>query len=65
MLTAKDLDLAVCDGEGCAEEHGPLYFHPKCHSSAGTWVKYLRGGIAVIECAECDEEVARLKIARV
>jgi len=57
-----DLDVLVCDEDGCTGGHEGIYFHSKCHKNAGTWVKYTHG-TASIECAECGNNVISLVIA--
>ena len=61
-LTREYLDEAICSTPGCDEEHGPLYLHSRCHPEAPTWTLY-EDGVLRVECAECREEVAIIRVA--
>lgn len=40
-----------------------LYMHSKCHIKSPTWTKIdFDTNQAIIECAECGEEVVRLRL---
>ncbi len=64
VLTREVLDTRPCDDPECGEDHGPFYFHSKCHPEAPTWI-YYHAGIITIECAECEEFIAEIAVARV
>lgn len=61
VYTRAGLDKARCMSPDCTIDHGPLYFHGRCHVSGGVEV-YYEQGIVVIVCKVCRAEVARMGV---
>ncbi len=73
-ITKDELDRAQCTAEhgGLAHiaDHGPLYFHSRCHPSSPTWTFYDKGEL-VVTCAawmivagrRCEQEIVRIAVA--
>jgi len=56
------LDHARCATPGCAETHGPLYLHSRCHPNAAVEVCY-EAGILTIRCKKCQTLVIEVSVA--
>lgn len=52
-----------CDVPTCTNEHvgEVIYLHGRCHPTAAT-ATFLVGDEAVVECAVCEKEIARLDL---
>jgi hypothetical protein len=63
-VTKKDLNAAGCDSDNCKDhDHSVLYLHADCHIGAATVTRYeKKTETLVIECAECEKEVVRIKL---
>lgn len=61
-LARKDLDRMRCANPDCKEDHGPLYFHGRCHPESPTWTRY-ENGVLTIECAECRDVITTVVVA--
>lgn len=61
-LARSDLDQMRCSNPGCTEDHGPLYFHSRCHPESPTWTHY-ENGVLTIECAECRTTITTVQVA--
>lgn len=64
----EDLDnlRCQCGVSGCGGVPGcesPIVLRSHCHLDVPTWVFYFDGVIKII-CAECEEEVASIAVAR-
>lgn len=67
LLAREDLDKISargCEAEGCKEDHGPFFFHGKCHISSFVEACYLpESGIIQIKCATCKSVIADVLVA--
>jgi len=63
MLYKEDLDEMQCAecGETACED--PIFFHGRCHLGKPTWCSYFDGELIII-CSECEQEIARIAVAR-
>lgn len=66
ILTRKELDAHGCDDPNCPhDEHSQLVLVAPCHPKAGLKVTYDKpSGSLLIDCAECDNGLARIAVAR-
>ena len=65
-LTRSELNKTGCGNPECGHDHSDdiLVLHAICHPDTPTWVFYEKvSGNLIVKCAECDNVVARLKIA--
>jgi hypothetical protein len=62
-VTKEQLDASGCSSPNCNHDHSTLYIHAVCHISSAVCVKYeKKTGLIIVECAECDKEVIRIKL---
>jgi hypothetical protein len=62
-ITKEDLNGMGCGTPNCGHDHSTLYLHASCHIGAATVVRYEKAiETLVIECAECEKEVVRIKL---
>lgn len=64
-LTQVDFSTMGCHEPGCdhTSHEGPMFIHPACHKGTPTFVSY-EDGVITITCAECENLVARIEVAR-
>jgi hypothetical protein len=64
MIVDKDiLNNAACDNPDCGHDHSTLFLHSNCHNEAPTWTRYQKDiETLIITCAECDEEIIRIRL---
>ncbi len=61
MADLKDMACSECDSKS-----NIVYMHGRCHIGSPTWTYIdLEQNVAVVECADCNEEIIRLKLAEI
>jgi hypothetical protein len=64
VLDKVDLDELRCGNPDCPhQDHPQIHFHPRCHPDASLEIFYEKASShLVIECANCEEEVVRIRV---
>jgi len=60
-LTQVDLDTIMAH-KG-RDDDAVFYIHSNCHPYSPTWTRYESGGFLRVECSECCETIATVKVA--
>lgn len=65
-MTRNELDRLGCAMPNCTHDHTKdpdLFFHARCHMSAGSEVSYNKqNGVLTIKCKQCKKLVAEIAV---